>query len=332
MPSLYAPLLIASAVALAAGAAQAQSASTALPGVTVEGAAKPKVIEQQARRFTETFAAPTVKIGQVARWHEPVCVQVEGVIPAQADQIKARVEEVAKDVGVPVEKPGCASNIQIVFTSEPQGLIEKVAKRDERLLGFHYREDLKKVKAVTRPIQSWYETATQRGGGNRGGIAFAKATDATGQPITNPGTGVLPGQAAGGGDGVDSPDSLLPIACGDNPHFTSCLRSLFRNVLVVVDSRALQGKDLAAVADYVSLLALAQPRSLDGCNSLASIVDMLAKTACPGRDPPDGLTSADAAYLTALYNIDPDAKMIGQLDDLSGRMAKILIGARPSAP
>jgi hypothetical protein len=177
-------------------------------------------------------------------------------------------------------------------------------------------------------------TATQGGGGNRGGVAFAKVTDPTtpnpnGSPgfRPNPGTGALQGQGTGT-ESVDEPDALLPTACGDNPHFTACLRSTFKNVLVVVDSRALQGRNLGAVADYVALLSLSQPKSLDGCASLASVIDLFAKTACPGREVPDGMTAADAAYLTALYSIDPDAKMIGELDDLSDRIAKILIDAQ----
>ncbi len=61
------------------------------------------------------------------------------------------------------------------------------------------------------------------------------------------------------------------------------------------------------------------------------MVDVLAKSACPGRDPPDGLTPSDAAYLTALYSADLEAKKTGEQDDISARMAKILIKAHAEA-
>ena len=110
-------------------------------------------------------------------------------------------------------------------------------------------------------------------------------------------------------DVIDDPANQVPDSCGENPHFTACLKSQFNNVFMVADSRALQGKSLGLIADYMVMLALSQPRSLDGCNALPSVIDVLAKTACPGREPPDGLTPADAAYLTALYSSDPERSL-----------------------
>ena len=316
-------LLVATASAFAAPV-MAQ-APTTVPGVVVQGETK-KVIEQQARRFTEAYAAPTEKIGQIARWHEAVCVKVEGVIPAQADKIRARVEEVAKDVGLTVRKPGCLFNIQIVFTPQPQGYVDQVAKRDEGYLGFHYRGELNKVKAVTRPIQSWYVTATEGGLGHNAATIFAIMEGPSG-PKYNPNPDGMPGQTRAA-ETLDVEDNATPTGCADAPQFTSCLRSAFRNALVVVDSRAVEGKSLGAVSDYVAMLALSQPKSLDGCNALASVIDLFAKAPCPGRDAPDGFTPTDAAFLTALYQIDPEAKKNGEIGDISARLAGILIGAQ----
>jgi hypothetical protein len=129
---------------------------------------------------------------------------------------------------------------------------------------------------------------------------------------------------------LDNPDSPSPTGCGDS-HFSSCLKSMFRNVFMVADSKAMEGKDLGLVADYLVMLALSQPRSLDGCNALTSVIDRFAKSPCPGRDPPDGLTPADAAYLTALYASDPEGKKSAEQGDIAGRMAKILIPASVAA-
>ncbi len=53
----------------------------------------------------------------------------------------------------------------------------------------------------------------------------------------------------------------------------------------------------------------------------------MAKTGCPGRDRPDGLTAADAAWLTALYASDPQAKGAGAQSDIAGYMATMLTKA-----
>jgi hypothetical protein len=126
---------------------------------------------------------------------------------------------------------------------------------------------------------------------------------------------------------VDIPENGSPSGCADS-HFSGCLKSLFKNVLVVVDSHAVEGRDLGPVADYLAMLALSRPQSLDGCDALSSIIDLYAKSPCPDRDPPDGLTPADAAYLTALYASNPEGRLVSEQDDIAGRMAKILVKAQ----
>jgi hypothetical protein len=289
----------------------------------VEGAARPEVVRKQTQTFVQEYAAPTAKVGQIARWHDPVCVQVVGLVPDQAAKVQARIGEVAGDVGLKLMKPGCTSNIQVVFTPAPQAVLDKVAQHAEGTLGFHYPSELKAVKTVTHPIQAWYKTATRGGGGDNAGLAFAQYKDKFGNAVF---ATSFPGQTLDD-ETVDNPANGTPTGCGDS-HFSACLTSLFRNVLIVADSRAVDGKDLGAVSDYLAMLALSQPKSLDGCNALPSVIDLMAKAACPGRDAPDGFTPADATYLTALYASDAEARLSGEQGDIAGRMAGILITAK----
>ena len=54
---------------------------------------------------------------------------------------------------------------------------------------------------------------------------------------------------------------------------------------------------MGAVGDYIAMLALTQLSSLDTCQALPSIVNLLA----PGcAQKPDGLTENDVAYLRGL--------------------------------
>ena len=329
MLNRFASVLLASVLSLAPAAALAQSQpapaakpaeATAVAPVTVEAAAKPKVIQQQSHAFVEKYAAtPNAEVDQIGRWREPVCVQVEGLVSTQGRLVKARVEEVAKALGLPAARASCNANVEIIFTDKPQALLDSVAKRREQLLGYYHRHDHDKLKAVTRPIQAWYVTATLGGGADEAGALFAYGGGAEG------GAPILPIQTDK--EVVDDPDNSPPASCGINHNFTSCLQSEFKNVFVVVDTNRVKGQDLGLLTDYLVMVALSQPKSLDGCNALQSVIDLLAPQACSGRDQPDGLTAADAAYLTALYSADLEAKKAGEQGDISNRMAKILTKA-----
>ena len=352
-------VLTACALALGASAALAQTpppaaakpvSPTTVAPVTVEAATR-KVIQKQTSLFVEALAAATPKLGQIGRWREPICVQVVNLAPEQAAMVQKRIEQVASGVGLRAQGQGCRSNIQIVLTGQPQAVVDKIAKADDHVLGFHYPSDTNKVKAVTHPIQGWYKTATQgskvnhdglpfsylegQGGGLPGGPGGANknmGADDAGKPDaqTHPySSGELFGEVHHE-EIVDLPENGSPAGCAGSL-INDCLRSVFKNVLIVVDSNAVAGKDLGAIADYLALLALAQPRSLDGCSALPSILDLMAKTPCPGRDPPDELTGADAAYLTALYASEPEAKAASERVDMAGRMTDILSTNNASA-
>jgi hypothetical protein len=330
MPNRFASVLLASVLCSVSGAALAQSQpapaaakpaeSTAVAPVTVEAAPKPKVIQQQSHAFVERYAAtPNAEVDQIGRWRDPVCVQVEGLVTDQARLVKARVEEVARAVGLSAARSLCNANVEIVFTDKPQALMDRVAERREQLLGYFHRHDHDKLKIVTRPIQAWYVTATLGGGGDNAGAMFAFGGGAEG------GAPIVPIQTER--EVVDDPDNRPPTSCGINHNFTSCLQSAFKNVFVVVDTNKVKGQDLGLLTDYLVMVTLSQPKTLDGCNALQSVIDLLAPSACPGRDTPDGLTAADAAYLTALYSADLEAKKAGEQGDIAGRMAKILTKA-----
>lgn len=300
----------------------AQPAPTMVAPVTIEAAAKPKVVQKQTQTFVQSYAAaPNTDVDQIGRWRDPICVQVEGLpLPAQAAAIKGRVEDVAKAVGLNVAKPGCRSNIQIVFTDQPQRLMDAIADRHEEVLGYYHRHERARLKTVTRPIQSWYVTATKGEGDGRGALMSQAHAGPSATPPYQFETEV-----------VDDPDNQPPMSCGSNPHFSACLQTVFHNVLVVADSKAMQGKDLGLVADYLVMLTMSQPRSLDGCNALPSVIDVFAKSPCANRDAPDGLTPSDAAYLTALYGADLRLKKSGEQEDIALRMARILIKANAAA-
>jgi hypothetical protein len=195
-----------------------------------------------------------------------------------------------------------------VFTAQPQAMMDTVAQRWEPVLGYYHRDRTAQLKTVTHPIQAWYVTGTESEGIDIGGLI---------------GSGLSPNDYLRSPGAVDDPDQRPTISCVNR--FTACLKSEFRNVLIVADSKALDGKNLRLIADDMVMLALSQPKSLDGCNPLSSVIDAFAKSPCPGRDAPSGLTPADAAYLKALYSADPEGKKTVEYAAIGERMADILI-------
>jgi hypothetical protein len=306
-------------VPLASG--QAIRSGTQVAPVTVWGALSPAMVDEQARNFVRSYAtAPNPEIDQIGRWHDPVCVQVVGLVPSQAAMVKARVESVAQAVGLKSARADCHTNVEIVFTDQPQHMMDVVARRREYLLGYYHLHDRDRLKKVTRPIQSWYVTSTSSFAGVaaavniRSGSSGGLAMSLNSAPTSKMGV-------------IDDPENGAPVGCGDAPPFTSCYESWIENVLIVADSKALEGKDLGLAADYMAMLTLSKLRSQDGCSALPSVIDAFAKSACPGRDAPDGLTPADAAYLTALYAADPGVRKTFEQADIARRMAAILIKA-----
>ena len=321
-------LVLAAALSLlAAGDAPARAAepATAVAPVTVQARplTRPQALKQ-SRSFVQAYGA-TTKIGQYARWIDPVCVLVLGLAPEQAGQVAARIDDVARAVGLKVDRPKCKANIEIVFTDQPQQLLDWVAARNDPLLGYHYPSQTKALKAVTRPIQAWYMTATRGGSGDNVALAFANIADSKGNPL-----GVGLPQMTMEPELTDIGGGRTPTGCAAD-RFTSCLQGLFKNVLVVVDSGRTRGRELGPIMDYLAMLALSQPQSLDGCAALPSVIDLFAPSGCAGRAPPDGLTPADAAYLTALYATDLRADRAVQQSDIAERMARIVVNA-PAKP
>ena len=284
----------------------------AVAAITVE-ATQPAELRKQTYNYVTSFAATSPKIDGVSRWTHPLCVLVDG-LPADKDaEVKARIEDVGQAIGLKIAGKNCEANIEVFFAGQAQAFLDKIAASRSQLLGFQYRTETNKLKAMTRPIQAWYMTATQ-GTGNTVGSTFSYSAG-----------GESNQQGLGVGEIMDTPDGHAPAGCGDS-RFGGCLKSVFVHVLIVVDLPATADKSAGLLSDYVTMLALAQPKSLDSCNGLVSVIDLFSST-CSGRKAPDGLTRADVSYLTALYKANLEAHKSSQETDIASRMADMLLKA-----
>jgi len=287
-----------------AGAVQAQPAPQQTESITVTGARSRQVIQG----FVQSFAAPTRRAGKLARWEDGVCPTTVGLKPVFAQFISQRLKAVAAEVGAPVnDRSGCKPNIEIVFTTNPQALMDNVRRKQADYLGYHdnshQADDLAKV---THPIQAWYTTATR---------------DLRGRPMID--SAAL--QGVGDQSNIQGDTSNLEFGASavTGSRLGEGRRSSLYHVIIVAEPAKLADHEIGALADYIAMLSLTQLSSLDACQQLPSIVNMLA----PGcGSKPATLTDSDLGYLRGLYRMGADRTARTQQDEIAYQMQQTLAG------
>lgn len=315
-----APGLVMLAASVLVCRAQTPTPETALPQLPAESVTVTATRPSQAaiNDFITTRAAPTRVTGKLVRWRAGICPQVMGVAYKYATYIDKRLREVAASVGAPVDAdPACKANVEVVFTTQPQALLDNVRKNGEVYLGYHdTAAQGEKLATVTHPIQAWYTTATD---------------DLRGRPQIDSGKGgglvldTLPIQVPGGG--LQSPQGVLQL---NMPGATTRevtgnrlgngLSSEFANVLIVAEPAKLLDYEIGTLADYIAMMALSQPASLDACQEMASISNLLAS----GCANVAHITEGDVAYLRGLYGMSAAATLAVQRDEVRYKMSKDL--------
>lgn len=264
------------------------SSARAVETVTVVGPkeADRAMIETVVTQFVQLHAQRSQKSGLLVR-QAGICPMAMGLPDAFDAFVVSRIREVAKQAGSAVEEAGkCRANVEVLFAADPQATVTALSeKTDGAILGFHFAHDKGPIIHVTRPIQAWYVTGTR---GDPSSPDHLIAGDGT--------------QDSSHGMKVDTAYGPSPDT-GTGTHIRIKNGGQIVNVLVVVDQNRLAGREIGPIADYIAMLALSQARSLDGCNALPSILDLMS-AGCGARAKPQALTDGDLAYLKALYAAD----------------------------
>jgi len=291
-----------------------QPAHAPTENVTVTGTKSRAVMQD----FVRAMAVPTHTMDKLPRWSGAgICPLAAGLRSEFAKFIVQRLREVAVQAGAPVNRrAACKPNIEIAFTAAPQLLMDRIKIKNGVLLGYHDNNgQLDQLAKVTHPIQAWYTTATEDLRGNvqvDGGRASGAGMEIT--YLCNPGipdmlcTMHLSGARAA---------NVTGTRLGDGQ------RSAFYHVLIVVDSTELQEYGMGPLSDYIAMLALTQVDSLDTCQRLPSIVNMLAKH-CDKKS--DVITENDIAFLQGLYKMSPGRGLRTQQDEIAYQMEQSLLG------
>jgi hypothetical protein len=299
--------------------AQQAPARSPTESITVTGI---KDVDKAVKDFVGAMTVPTRVAGKLARWKQGICPVVAGVRPEAVKLVTKLIRDIAAEVGAPVNgRDSCKANVEIVFTTTPQALLDTIFIKYPYLLGYHDNSaQATKLAAVKWPIQSWYSTATDDLRGNvlvdgvkPGGVLTMD------MPISPAGTGGGIQTNAGGTVTLNMPGAQITNVTGGR--LSDGVSSDFNHVVIVVEPARLLDYELGTLADYIAFLALSQVEQPDHCQELPTILNLLA----PGcTTPAKALTGVDLAYLHALYKMTPTASVHGQRDELIYQMDKSL--------
>lgn len=209
------------------------------------------------------------------RWAAaPVCPLVSGLSRQDGEFILERLSDVAHTAGVPLAGEDCRPNLYILVTREPQDLLRGMEKRN-RAFTFGADASPGAVAAfigTPHAVRVWYNTYTD---------------SAWGTPLTHSHPATI----------NDFP--VLKIPAGAYSDLVPRVAARFSRVFVVVDGRQLQGVKRGQLADYVTMVSLAElgpdTRHAAGSDTILKLFDRGPEAA------PSGMTESDQTYLKALY-------------------------------
>jgi len=277
-----------------------------------------KPTQEAIKDYVETRSGQTYVLDRTATWMQKICPHTEGLGAKYADYITHRIRDIAAAIGAPLnDDPACRPNIQVVFTTRPQELIDNLRKTDPIYLGYHQtRAEGDALARVTHPFQAWYTTLVESSNRHLAlGYSGGGTIDVGKCPVT-------------GGISIktrEGHDISIPCSAPGAAHTPHTARdgqnSSFFNVLILAEPDKLVDYEVGALADYIALIALTQPGSLDRCAGMLSISNLLAKGcgASAGH-----ITDSDLAYLRALYSLPGGDYLVTQREYIKRQMAKAL--------
>lgn len=266
-------VLAASRQVTAPPAVNSGDGAASLGAVTIQAARARRELE---RRVDHYVAADVVTYlnDALVRWDQPLCPLAAG-LPRDMDEfILARISHVATAAHVPLAGEHCKANLYIIATPYPDLLLKKWRQRNPAM--YRLCSGIGGVRAFMhshRPVRVWYNTEFTHEGGGPGNLNSLQLSYYS--PM---------GGCIGGGSG------------GTRLEY-STVQGL-TSVFIIVDLAQTKSFTIGQLADYVSLLGLAQ---IDLSGDPGNVPTILTLFRDP-EHPPHALSAWDEALLYSLYN------------------------------
>lgn len=243
-------------------------------------------LEELARKYVESLAAPARRRG-LARWDGEVCLGVVNFQSQVAHLIIDRISDVSRELEIELGEPGCEPNLIIVGTTDgPQLARDMVRRHRSSFFRYGYTTSnrgsaaLQVFQTSDAPVRWWHVSL----------------------PIV-----VITGQAAIRLPGSEPVDNPCRTRSGYWAKNCDEVTDRIMGMITIVDIDEFENVSLVQLADYLTLIALAQVAP----DADYSLFDTVLNLFDPVMDVP-GLTNWDMIYLRALYSEDAEHLSSGE--------------------
>ncbi|MEM5516545.1 hypothetical protein WNY37_06265 [Henriciella sp. AS95] len=259
----------------------------------------------EAQQFVEQLSAAPRFAEQLSRWNKKICPTVVGLPAEQGQLIVDQIALRAMDIGLRPEKPGCDGNIIVFVTADGNELAQGMFEKDSSVFAYYDNDNTSTMGRdafddflnTPRAVRWWHVSQTV----SKDGIPLK------GDAI-----------ASGFGDGF----SNAPTVRSNGSRLEASVRQDLARVIIIVDASKTQGVSLSTLADYISMVALAQIDPNANTRGLETVMNLF-ETGEEADTNVKGMTQWDVAYLDSLYKAKRNAVNIDrQRNEIAMRIQK----------
>ncbi|HEY6620214.1 MAG TPA: hypothetical protein VIY68_11745 [Steroidobacteraceae bacterium] len=275
--------------------APSKRANPPLDTITVEAQRSRKELEKRVDQFLSSVIVRQ-RDRPFARWRQPVCPIILGLLKDQGDFMVGRLSEIARQAGVPLAPAKCTVNFAVIATQEPHELINILRRRRPGLFDTRQGESpFKRYRDVSRPVRVWYN---------------AEFTASDGTPFW--------------ADTVNEDGSIKRIYTkprhygGHGTTYYGDVREI-TTAIILLDTNMLHDNTVGQLADYIAVVGLAEI-NLDG--NLGDAPTILHLFRAGGQSFDGHLSVWDQAFLKSLY--DTPQESMFQLSKMTTEVVEII--------
>jgi hypothetical protein len=298
------PFLAAAAIALC-GAQAPPSAPAPDDQIVITGT---RLTPEQARTRAAEFVRLTgVAAGHrpAARWLDPACLRISGLVPSQAQLVEAEIRRIAEAADVPVASGECRTSLVVHFAADAGAVVRDIAARSPTRLNEVPTEARGALLNGSAPVRWWYTTDTRsrHGTPGRGNPPLFAKIDG----------------GAGGGSGI--PASVPSILHYDSSMISTQANRFLTSATIIVDANLAAGRPLDSIAAYAAMVAFAEIRT--GAPAPSDSILGLFEPANATQE----YSEHDAVFLRALYRLTLDREARNHRGRLLRELADSLVGS-----
>lgn len=230
----------------------------------------------------------------LVRFHDPVCLAVSGLGRVASNYVVERMAGNARAAGVPIADEGCRPNALVLIVDDPVTLVARIQETQPRLISRAKSRQLDAALARGETVLVWHNEEPR----GEDGEALRVSSNVPGMPVTGPFSQLAAEthiNTHGRARRIDVAGSRAVI-----------------NGVVILNIERLVDMDLERVADYATMRLLAPGMQA------ARQIDVAAEEPASGGPQTilepfvagrgvERMTSFDRAWLSALYDLAPNA-------------------------